>query len=306
MVFGSLLEYAIVGYFGKRISMRKSRSEQQINKKAMIAAQSKSDGDLAQLSTIPNQFHNPIYNHEARNTSLTPFNSQQQLRSPSYLTSSPNAPNMPSVPSILVENTNNEPIYNEHTLHPPSLPSLPSNELNPQYLPPRSHSADNYIYQHSNNDPRRLNQTLKYNNNAIRSANNNTQSNSNKFNYYQLHQNPDYYFNSTHSNLYYPPSLFPSSYFDRRHHQNDLYNDHFTSYPHPTHLSSANLQQQPLDYYSPYHSMSYTNKFGHYPYSIGANFFNTPTYYNSHYQPFYQDYPSNHSKSNFLRQSVSF
>lgn len=222
MVFGSLLEYAIVGYLGKRISMRKSRSEAQLGKSVMPktdvefkqpqpAAMAGGQFPYAAFRNVPpidptmygqpttgvmnpagvmnpTGVMNPpgvmnpaaVMNPAVMNpatassTAMVPY--QQHLRSPSFYfpgdpTQPPpgtrsSMPRSPNVPNILIENSNqlnsttasnpdNEPIYNEHTLHPPSLPSLPSNELQCLPLQPRSHSADNYThYQQQHFDPR--------------------------------------------------------------------------------------------------------------------------------------------------------
>ena len=307
MVFGSLLEYAIVGYFGKRISMRKSRSEQ-LNKAAVL---SKSAGDAEQLKqqsvAAANQLTGfiapqPIYNQQANlpypaHSSLIPI---QQLRSPSFYQSGnlgPSSPNLqaPSsnapqqAPNIQIietssnpNNLNNEPIYDEHTLHPPSLPSLPSNEMHPQYLPmqPRSHSADNYTAHNPHLigggalDPRFLNPTFNYPFKPydVRSPLDG------KFKPPPFHSHPDYYRQSAYySSLPFHP--YNAHQFD------DLYNDQFAS-----HMSSTSN----LPYHNPYHhhSMSFPNKFTHYY-----------PYHPNYYQPFY--YRPDYALAPQFRQSVS-
>ena len=343
MVFGSLLEYAIVGYLGKRISMRKSRSEQQSK------GLTKAEAELKQHQQQPPPAGQFAYGAPFRQ-SLDPYASQTAIptssstalvpyqRSPSFYFPAapgqpvaaaaarspnrspgrspnapnlPNVPNAPSVPNILIENSNqlnsttasnpdNEPIYNEHTLHPPSLPSLPSNELQCLPLQPRSHSADNYTH------------------------------------YQQQHFDPRF------GHRYPPPPFFAGSKYDPKY---DAKYDGKYDVRHDGKFDPRQVSKSFLDFnqrlplprdYSPYYSslpfqhpayrgayghpygepfaasygnafanpsyhpsMSFANKFTHhYPYSPA---FLTGSFYNPHYQPFlcYPDY------AKFARQPVS-
>lgn len=106
MVFGSLLEYAIVGYLGKRIAMRKSRLEQlsklaEEHRKKCAAAAAAAAAAVASTETAAANDQN-----SSNNTNLHSVGSQQQQQ---------------HTQQTMATGLHHNQLMNLHQSHPPTL-----------------------------------------------------------------------------------------------------------------------------------------------------------------------------------------
>uniref|UniRef100_A0AAN0LW25 Gamma-aminobutyric acid receptor subunit beta n=1 Tax=Polyphagotarsonemus latus TaxID=1204166 RepID=A0AAN0LW25_9ACAR len=270
MVFGSLLEYAIVGYLGKRISMRKSRNEQ-INKAVL--------SKLEERKQAANKFL-AIKNEETNQLTTNPsIIKMPQTQSPSFCQSSSNVLN-----TFPVEHQNNQ-SFNEQSYQPlnSSFNDIHSQNL---ALRTRSQSADNYI------PPINLNQKFDNLNDTLNQASSNFLQPIYKNSYYNL-----------------PFSHSTSQFHNPFFYKNDYYNNHSVHNFQNPNLSTSPISDRPPNYkinhlhnYKyPYHQSCY-NKLQNFPDTLKFNYLNS--FYNSSNHLFNPNLSDN--KLSYNRQSYPY